>query len=168
MRRIAASPSVKTHAPAVQQGLGRTRTHSDRLGTAAEGQAPSQGEPVRKHAHEPLRAYGIGRPRRVPPSPAVDLDRVRDGVEQPGGRACGTRGRPPWTPSRTAALGAVTERTEQLRSFPDIGRDDLIRFFTLTPADVGFVDPGRGRGPADRLGLAVQFCAIAVAGVRTG
>jgi uncharacterized protein DUF4158 len=30
----------------------------------------------------------------------------------------------------------------------------------LTPADVAFVDPGRGRGPADRLGLAVQLCTL--------
>jgi hypothetical protein len=56
------------------------------------------------------------------------------------------------------------EQPEQLRSFPDIGRDDLIRYFTLTQADVGFVDPGRGRGPADRLGLAVRVStALAVA-----
>lgn len=52
------------------------------------------------------------------------------------------------------------EQLEALRSFPDIGRDDLIRFFTLTPADVAFVDPGRGRGPADRLGLAVQLSTL--------
>jgi hypothetical protein len=43
---------------------------------------------------------------------------------------------------------------------PDIGRDDLIRYFTLTQVDVAFVDPGRGRGPADRLGLAVQLCTL--------
>jgi len=49
---------------------------------------------------------------------------------------------------------------EQLRSFPDIDRDQLIRFFTLTPADVAFIDPGRGRGPADRLGLAAQLCTL--------
>src|ERR1700690_1016461 len=49
---------------------------------------------------------------------------------------------------------------EQLRLFPDVGRDELIRFFTLTPADVAFVDPGRGRGPADRLGLAIQLCTL--------
>lgn len=47
---------------------------------------------------------------------------------------------------------------ERLRGFPDIGRAELIRFFTLTPADAAFVDPGLGRGPADRLGLAVQLC----------
>ena len=49
---------------------------------------------------------------------------------------------------------------EQLRSFPDIDRDQLIRFFTLTSADVAFIDPGRGRGPTDRLGLAVQLCTL--------
>lgn len=40
------------------------------------------------------------------------------------------------------------EELERLRGFPEIGRDELFRFFTLTPADVAFVDPGRGRGPA--------------------
>ena len=49
---------------------------------------------------------------------------------------------------------------DQLRSFPDIGKDDLVRYFTLTAADVAFVDPGRGRGPGDRLGLAVQLCTL--------
>ena len=52
------------------------------------------------------------------------------------------------------------EQLDQLRSFPDIGRDNLIRYFTLTQADAVFVDPGRGRGPADRLGLAVQLCTL--------
>ena len=52
------------------------------------------------------------------------------------------------------------EQLEQLRSFPDVGRDDLIRYFTLTQADMAFVDPGRSRGPADRLGLAVQLCTL--------
>ncbi|MEV4184247.1 DUF4158 domain-containing protein [Streptosporangium canum] len=42
------------------------------------------------------------------------------------------------------------DQLERLRSYPDIGRDDLIRYFTLTPADVAFIDPGRGRGrPTD-------------------
>lgn len=49
------------------------------------------------------------------------------------------------------------EELGRLRGFPEIGRDELHRFFTLTPADVAFVDPGRGRGPADRLGLAVAL-----------
>jgi CHAT domain-containing protein len=35
------------------------------------------------------------------------------------------------------------EQLDRLRSFPDIGRDDLIRFFTLTRADVAFVDPAQ-------------------------
>jgi hypothetical protein len=52
------------------------------------------------------------------------------------------------------------EQYEQLRSFPEISRDELIRYFTLTPADAGFVDPGSGRGPADRLGMAVQLAAL--------
>ena len=52
------------------------------------------------------------------------------------------------------------DQMERLQSFPDIGRDELIRFFTLTLADVAFVDPGRGRGPVDRLGLAVQLCTL--------
>jgi hypothetical protein len=49
---------------------------------------------------------------------------------------------------------------ESLRRFPEIGRDELARFFTLTPADIAFIDPGRGRGPADRLGLAVALCTL--------
>jgi hypothetical protein len=52
------------------------------------------------------------------------------------------------------------EELERLRGFPEIGRDELARFFTLTPADVAFVDPGRGRGPADRLGLAIALCTL--------
>jgi hypothetical protein len=52
------------------------------------------------------------------------------------------------------------EQYEQLRSFPEISRDELFRYFTLTPADVAFVDPGGGRGPADRLGIAVQLCTL--------
>lgn len=52
------------------------------------------------------------------------------------------------------------EELEGLRRFPEIGREDVFRFFTLTPTDVAFVDPGRGRGPADRLGLAVALCSL--------
>ncbi|GAA2636516.1 hypothetical protein GCM10010411_89670 [Actinomadura fulvescens] len=52
------------------------------------------------------------------------------------------------------------EELEGLRRFPEIGREELFRLFTLTPADVAFVDPGRGRGPADRLGLAVALCTL--------
>jgi hypothetical protein len=33
----------------------------------------------------------------------------------------------------------------------------LFRFFILAPADVAFVDSGRGRGPADQLSLAVAL-----------
>ena len=52
------------------------------------------------------------------------------------------------------------EQLDRLQSFPDIGRDNLIRYFTLTQADAAFVDTGRGRGPADRLGLAVELCTL--------
>ena len=46
------------------------------------------------------------------------------------------------------------DQLERLRTFPGIGRDDLIRYLTLTPAGVAFLDPGLG-WPAGRLGLAV-------------
>jgi TnpA family transposase len=52
------------------------------------------------------------------------------------------------------------DELERLRGFPEINREELIRFFTLTPADAGFIDPGRGRSPKDRLGLAVQLCTL--------
>ena len=52
------------------------------------------------------------------------------------------------------------EQYEQLRSFPEISRDELFRYFTLTSADMAFVDPGAGRGPADRLGIAVQLSTL--------
>lgn len=44
------------------------------------------------------------------------------------------------------------EELERLREFPEIGRDELFRHLTLTPADKAFVDPGRGRGAADDSG----------------
>jgi len=47
------------------------------------------------------------------------------------------------------------EELERLRRFPEIGRDELFRFFTLTPADVAFVDPGRGGGR--RIGSACRW-----------
>ena len=52
------------------------------------------------------------------------------------------------------------EQLEQLRSFPEVSRDELIRYFTPTAGDVAFVDPGRGRGAADRLGMLVQLCTL--------
>ncbi|MFI6928362.1 DUF4158 domain-containing protein [Nonomuraea spiralis] len=50
------------------------------------------------------------------------------------------------------------DQLERLRSYPDISREDLIRYFTLTPADIAFIDPGRG--PGDRLGLAVHLATL--------
>jgi hypothetical protein len=52
------------------------------------------------------------------------------------------------------------EQYEQWRSFPEISRDELFRYFTLTSGDVAFVDPGAGRGPEDRLGLSVQLSSL--------
>jgi TnpA family transposase len=52
------------------------------------------------------------------------------------------------------------EELERLREYPDISRDDLVRFFTLTAADMAFVDPVRGRGPAARLGLSLTLCTL--------
>ncbi|MFF3442479.1 DUF4158 domain-containing protein [Streptosporangium sp. NPDC002721] len=52
---------------------------------------------------------------------------------------------------------------ERLRSYPDIGREELIRYFTLTRKDLGFIDnlgKSGGRGPAARMGLAVQLCTL--------
>ena len=52
-------------------------------------------------------------------------------------------------------LTATTVRTRSLvRAW---NTNELIRFVTLPPTDVAFVDPVRGRGPADRLGLAGQL-----------
>jgi hypothetical protein len=52
------------------------------------------------------------------------------------------------------------EELARLREFPEVSRGELFRFFTLTPADVAFVAPVRGRGPADRLGLSVVLCTV--------
>ncbi len=52
------------------------------------------------------------------------------------------------------------EELARLREFPEISREELFRFFTLTPSDVAFLTPGRGRGPEERLGLAVALCTL--------
>jgi TnpA family transposase len=52
------------------------------------------------------------------------------------------------------------EELARLRGFPEITGDDLIRFFTLSQADLAFVDPGRGRSARDRAGLSVQLCTL--------
>ena len=57
------------------------------------------------------------------------------------------------------------DQLERLRTFPDIGRDDLIRYLTLMPADVAFLDPGRGGGRLTGSGLPLSRD-VAVAGVR--
>ncbi|MBO2445939.1 DUF4158 domain-containing protein [Actinomadura barringtoniae] len=50
------------------------------------------------------------------------------------------------------------EQVEQLRSFPDIGREELIKYFTLTPREQAFLD-APGRGADARLWLALQAVA---------
>ncbi|WP_443043873.1 DUF4158 domain-containing protein [Streptomyces sp. NBC_00322] len=50
------------------------------------------------------------------------------------------------------------DELRRLRGFPEFNKEELIRFVILTSADVGFIDPGRGRSPKDRLGRAVQLC----------
>ncbi|MEV5893819.1 DUF4158 domain-containing protein [Nonomuraea fuscirosea] len=52
------------------------------------------------------------------------------------------------------------EQLEQLRSSPEIAGDELIRYFTPAAADVAFVDPGKGRGSIDQLGMLVQLCTL--------
>src|SRR3981081_371326 len=48
---------------------------------------------------------------------------------------------------------------ERLRRFPrEVSQEELVRFFTLTPADLGFIQAHRGTG--NRLGLAVQLCTL--------
>jgi len=50
------------------------------------------------------------------------------------------------------------EELAQLRGFPEIGRGELIRYFTLAPADEAFARKFRGRGNV--LGAAVQLCTL--------
>ena len=52
------------------------------------------------------------------------------------------------------------DQLEQLRSFPEISRDELVRYFTPTAGGVAFVDTGCG-GPAGHAGPVVH---AAVAG----
>lgn len=51
------------------------------------------------------------------------------------------------------------EELTRLREFPEISREELFRFFTLTAADTALVAP-RGRRAADRLGMAVVLCTL--------
>ncbi|MFH8343041.1 Tn3 family transposase [Streptomyces sp. AM6-12] len=50
------------------------------------------------------------------------------------------------------------EELEGLRSFPAVGRDELIRYFTLTPADRAFL--AKFRRPQNVLGAAVQLSTL--------
>ena len=46
----------------------------------------------------------------------------------------------PWELSGLATQFFSDEQMERLRSYPDIGREELIRSSTLTRKDLGFVD----------------------------
>jgi hypothetical protein len=48
---------------------------------------------------------------------------------------------------------------EKLRRFPELSREELVRYFTLTPADESFLIGHRRQG--NRLGVAVQLCTLA-------
>jgi Domain of unknown function (DUF4158) len=50
------------------------------------------------------------------------------------------------------------EELAQLRGFPEAGRGDLIRYFTLTAAEETFVR--KFRGPGSVLGAAIQLCTL--------
>src|SRR5664280_3721071 len=50
------------------------------------------------------------------------------------------------------------EKLEQRRGFPEVNHAELIRHFTLTPADEMFVRKFRGQGNV--LGAAVQLCTL--------
>ncbi|MER6821287.1 DUF4158 domain-containing protein [Streptomyces cellulosae] len=52
------------------------------------------------------------------------------------------------------------EELEALRSFPAIGKDELIRYFTLPAADEAFLR--KFLRPQTVLGTAVQLCTLAV------
>jgi hypothetical protein len=58
------------------------------------------------------------------------------------------------------------EELDQLRRFPDISREELIRYFTLTAADEAFVVARHGA--ANRLGAAVQLCSLPALAVTGG
>jgi hypothetical protein len=51
-------------------------------------------------------------------------------------------------------------RRSSRRRFPELGREELFRFFTLPPADSAFIGPGRAEGRRDRPGLAVAVCTL--------
>ncbi|MEV6101093.1 DUF4158 domain-containing protein [Nocardia sp. NPDC051981] len=65
-----------------------------------------------------------------------------------------------WRSGFVATQVFAAEELVSLREFPEISREELFRFFTLTPADIAFFAPGRGRGPEDQLGLSVALCTL--------
>lgn len=64
-----------------------------------------------------------------------------------------------WRLGFVATRVFADEELQRLREFPEISREELFRYFTLTPADMAFVAP-QGRGLVVRLGLAVTLCTL--------
>ena len=71
---------------------------------------------------------------------------------------------PLWAPhlaqNDARAGGGEGHSSRSVAGVPDIGQDELVRFFTLMPADVEFVASRRARDTAQGLGLAVQLCTL--------
>src|SRR5665647_1882964 len=122
----------------------------------------------------PLRTSSIGPPplaeypqklrSRISPEPS-DRRGLPDLFDDSAVRECdesrGTRYSERHSAQNDArARGGEGHSSRSVAGFPDIGQDELVRFFTLTPADVEFVASCRGRGPAQGLGLAVQLCTL--------
>ena len=59
------------------------------------------------------------------------------------------------------------QELEALRKFPEIGREELFRFFTLTPAVTSPSSTLAGAGgPGRPAGLAVTLCTLPWLGIR--
>ncbi|MFG2076461.1 DUF4158 domain-containing protein [Nonomuraea maritima] len=61
------------------------------------------------------------------------------------------------------------EQMDRLRSYPDIGREELIRFFTLTRKDLGFIknqDQWRRARARGAVGACRPAVHVTVAGFR--
>ncbi len=104
---------------------------------------------------------GYRRPGTMsPPRLLRSPDRVWAGALRCGARCPRRVGLGLWWGFGVANHVFAGDELKRLRGYPEINEEELIRFFTLRPADVGFIDPGLGRSPKDRLGLAVQLCTL--------
>jgi hypothetical protein len=138
------SPQVRGSLARLDHGIPRTRLAGSPTATSAQTPDPPSTRPA-------VSSWSVG--QRV----AV-LRKISGGY--------GPRRLLSWISSDTGRRRGVAgqvfadEELEYLRGFPEIGQDELFRFFTLTQTDIAFISPGRGRGPADRLGLAIALCTL--------